>query len=267
SSGTAACRGDAGGGRPVLRYAARSHHSPDGTTQTTCPLSLSRICNGRWADELRSERLRSLSLGGYLCRKDSQWHKANRPPGDAIGQIRACDQFEDRQGACLRRARQAARDRRRGDRVKRRDFITLLGGAAATWPLSVRAQQTKVARIGFLGLVSASSHAARLAALRAGLRDRGWLEGTNLLIEYRWAEGDYKRLRGLAEELVQLKVDVLVTHASPGALAAKSATSTIPIVLTAVGDIVALGLISSLSLPGGNITGLSTFTPEVTAKR
>jgi ABC-type uncharacterized transport system substrate-binding protein len=150
--------------------------------------------------------------------------------------------------------------------MKRREFITLLGGAAA-WPLAARAQQSKVARIGFLGLDSVSSHAARLAALRAGLRDRGWLEGTNLLIEYRWAEGDYKRLRGLADELVQLEVDVLVTHASAGALAAKSATSTIPIVLTAVGDIVALGLVSSLSLPGGNITGLSIFTPELTAKR
>ncbi len=151
--------------------------------------------------------------------------------------------------------------------MKRREFVTLIGGAAATWPLAAGAQQTKVARIGFLGLDSASSHAARLAALRAGLRDRGWLEGTNLLIEYRWAEGNYKRLRGLAEELVQLKVDVLVTHASAGALAAKSATSTIPIVLTAVGDILALGLVSSLSLPGGNITGLSIFTPELTAKR
>jgi putative tryptophan/tyrosine transport system substrate-binding protein len=150
--------------------------------------------------------------------------------------------------------------------MKRREFISLLGGAAA-WPLAARAQQSKVARIGFLGLDSVSSHAARLAALRAGLRDRGWLEGTNLLIEYRWAEGDYKRLRGLADELVQLEVDVLVTHASAGALAAKSATSTIPIVLTAVGDIVALGLVSSLSLPGGNITGLSIFTPELTAKR
>src|SRR5262249_3523416 len=135
-------------------------------------------------------------------------------------------------------------DRMQFDQLRRREFITLVGGTAA-WPLAARAQQTKVARIGFLGLVSASSHAARLAALRAGLRDRGWLEGTNLLIEYRWAESNYKRLRGLAEELVQLKVDVLVTHASPGALAAKSATSTIPIVLTAVGDIVALGLISS----------------------
>jgi putative ABC transport system substrate-binding protein len=151
--------------------------------------------------------------------------------------------------------------------LKRREFITLVGAAAAAWPLTARAQQTKVARIGFLGLDSVSSHAARLAALRAGLRDLGWLEGTNLLIEYRWAEGDYKRLRGLAGELVQLKVDVLVTHAAAGSLAAKSATSTIPIVLTAVGDILALGLVPSLSRPAGNITGLSVFTPELTAKR
>ena len=151
--------------------------------------------------------------------------------------------------------------------MRRREFITLVGGAAAGWPLAARAAQTKVARIGFLGVDSASSHAARLAALRAGLRDLGWLEGTNLLIEYRWAEGNYERLRGLADELVQLKVDVLVTHATPGALAAKSATSTIPIVLTAVGDMLALGLVSSLRVPGGNITGLSTFTPELTAKR
>jgi putative tryptophan/tyrosine transport system substrate-binding protein len=153
------------------------------------------------------------------------------------------------------------------DQLKRRAFIAALGGTAAGWPLAARAQQTKVARIGFLGVDSASSHAARLAALRAGLRDLGWLEGTNLLIEYRWAEGNYERLRGLADELVQLKVDVLVTHSTPGALAAKSATSTIPIVLTAVADPLALGLVSSLRVPGGNITGLSTFTPELMAKR
>ena len=149
--------------------------------------------------------------------------------------------------------------------MRRRAFLTLLGSAAAVLP--AHAQQRKVARIGFLGLDSASSHAARLAALRAGLRDLGWLEGANLLIEYRWAEGNYERLRGLADELVQLKVDVLVTHATPGALTAKSATSTIPIVLTAVGDILALGLVSSLRLPGGNITGLSFFVPELTEKR
>ena len=151
--------------------------------------------------------------------------------------------------------------------MRRREFITVVGGAAVGWPLAARAQQTKVGRIGFLGLDSASSHAARLAALRAGLRDLGWVEGTNLRIEYRWAEGNYERLRGLADELVQLKVDVLVTHGTPGALAAKSATSTIPVVLTAVRDMLALGLVSSLRVPGGNITGLSTFTPELTAKR
>jgi hypothetical protein len=106
--------------------------------------------------------------------------------------------------------------------VRRREFITLVGGAAAGWPLAARAQQTKVARIGFLGSVSASSHAPRLAAFRAGLRDLGWLEGTNLFIEYRWAEGNYERLRGLADELIQLKVDILVTHATPAALATKA---------------------------------------------
>jgi ABC-type uncharacterized transport system substrate-binding protein len=154
-----------------------------------------------------------------------------------------------------------------GAAMRRRTFIEAIGALAAVCPLAARAQQTKVARIGFLGSDSASSHAARLAAFRAGLRDLGWLEGTNLLIEYRWAEGNYERLRGLADELVQLKVDVLVTHATPAALAAKSATSTIPIVLTAVGDILGLGLVSSLRVPGGNITGLSIFTPELTAKR
>jgi putative tryptophan/tyrosine transport system substrate-binding protein len=150
--------------------------------------------------------------------------------------------------------------------MRRREFITAIAGTAAAWPLAANAQQTKVARIGFLGSVSASSHAPRLAAFRAGLRDLGWLEGTNLFIEYRWAEGNYERLRGLADELVQLKVDVLVTHSTPAALAAKSATSTIPIVLTAVGDILGVGLVSSLKRPGGNITGLSFFVPELTAK-
>ena len=105
--------------------------------------------------------------------------------------------------------------------MRRRQFITLLGGAAAAWPLTARAQQVKVARIGFLGLVSASSHANRVAALRAGLRDLGWVEGQNILIEFRWAEGDYERLPGLAGELVRLNVDVLVTHGAAGALAAK----------------------------------------------
>jgi putative ABC transport system substrate-binding protein len=149
----------------------------------------------------------------------------------------------------------------------RREFVALLGGAAAAWPLAARGQQAKVARIGFLGLVSPSSHASRVTAFRAGLRDLGWIEGRNLFIEFRWAEGNYDRLPALAEELLRLNIDVLVTHGAAGALAAKKATSTIPIVITAVGDMLALGLVSSLSRPGGNVTGLSLFAAELTAKR
>ena len=133
----------------------------------------------------------------------------------------------------------------------RRELIALLGGAAAAWPFATRAQRIKNARIGFLGLTSPYSHAARVAALRAGLRDLGWVEGRNIEIEFRWAEGNYDRLPSLAEELVRLDVDVLVTHASSGALAAKKATSTIPIVITAVADMLAVNLVSSLSRPGG----------------
>jgi putative ABC transport system substrate-binding protein len=151
--------------------------------------------------------------------------------------------------------------------IKRREFITLLGGAAAAWPGAVGAQQAKVARIGFLGLVSAASHASRVTALRAGLRDLGWIEGRNILIEFRWAEGNYDRLPELAAELVRLNVDVLVTHGSTGALAARKATSTVPIVITALPDMLALGLVESLSRPGGNITGLSFFNAELAAKR
>ena len=105
------------------------------------------------------------------------------------------------------------------------------------------------------------------AAFRAGLRDLGWTEGKNLQIEFRWAEGNYERLPALAQELIRLNVDVLVTHGAAGSLAAKGATSTIPIVVTAVGDMLALGLAESLSRPGGNVTGLSLFVSELTAKR
>jgi putative ABC transport system substrate-binding protein len=191
--------------------------------------------------------------------------------GHAINQVRARHQHANGKVARPRRAVHVARPRRRGDRVRRREFITLLGGtaaaASAVWPFSAHAQQAKVARIGFLGLVSPSSHAPRVAALRAGLRDLGWIEGRNILIEFRWADGNYERLPALAEELVRLNVDVLVTHGAAGALAAKNATSTVPIVITAVGDMLALGLVSSLARPGGNITGSSLFVAEHTAKR
>jgi putative tryptophan/tyrosine transport system substrate-binding protein len=135
-------------------------------------------------------------------------------------------------------------------------------------PLAAQAQPAgKVWRIGFLGLASPSIFEKQVEALRAGLRDLGYLEGKNVVIEYRWAEGKYDRLSDLAGELVRLGVDVLVTHGTPGALAAKRATTTIPIVVATSADAVASGIVESLSRPGGNVTGLTYFIPELNAKR
>jgi putative tryptophan/tyrosine transport system substrate-binding protein len=152
--------------------------------------------------------------------------------------------------------------------MKRREFITLLGGAAAAWPLSARAQQGgKIFRIGFLGLPTAESLPERNEAFRAGLRDLGYQEGRDYVIEYRWANGHYDRLPALLAELIASKVDVIVAHGTPGALAAKRATATIPVVVAAVGDVLGSGIVSSLSRPGGNITGSTFFQPELAAKR
>jgi putative ABC transport system substrate-binding protein len=152
--------------------------------------------------------------------------------------------------------------------MRRREFITLVGGAAATWPMAARAQQPgKVARIGFLGSASASGSTGPVEALRAGLRDRGYHEGQNISIEFRWAEGDYNRLPALAAELVRLKVDVLVTHGTPGIRAAKQATTTIPIVMAISGDAPSTGLVSNLARPEANVTGSTYFLSELNAKR
>jgi putative ABC transport system substrate-binding protein len=151
--------------------------------------------------------------------------------------------------------------------VKRRDFITLLGGAAA-WPLAARAQQTgKVYRIGYLGVTSYAGYAREIEALLRGLRRLGYEEGKNIAIVYLFAEGDYDRLPALASELVTLKVDTIVTHSTPGARAAKQATSTIPIVVTAAADLVSSGLVPSIARPAGNLTGLTFFFAEICAKR
>src|SRR6516164_1570249 len=152
--------------------------------------------------------------------------------------------------------------------MKRRAFITLLGSAAATWPLVARAeQQTKIARIGILGLASAAAVAPYVNAVRAGLHDLGYIEGKNLSIEYRFGDDNYDRLPDLAAQLVHLNVDVLVTFAAPGTQAAKSATTTIPIVMAVTADAVGTGLIASLAHPGGNVTGTTVLNPELMAKR
>jgi putative ABC transport system substrate-binding protein len=150
--------------------------------------------------------------------------------------------------------------------VKRREFITLLGGAVA-WPLKARAQQAKAATIGLLGTGTAAAQSQWTTAFVQRMRELGWVEGRNLAIEYRWAEGRTERLADLANDLVRLKVDVIVTHNTPGPLAAKQATSTIPIVFATAGDPVGTGIVASLARPGGNVTGLSSQTPDVAGKR
>ena len=153
------------------------------------------------------------------------------------------------------------------DRMKRREFITLLGGAAAAWPLVARAQSGKMPRVGFLGNSTAALEANLVQPFRDGLRAHGYTEGRNILIEYRWADGKYDRFPTLIAELLAAKVDVIVTAGTPASLAVKKATSTVPLVMVAVGDPVGTGIVSSLARPGGNITGLSSIAPDLEGKR
>ena len=151
--------------------------------------------------------------------------------------------------------------------MRRREFITFLGGAAS-WPLTARAQDRgKPFRIGFLGSTSANGLRERTKAFRDGLRVLGHDEGRDIVIEARWADGHYERLPRLLAELIASKVDVIVTHGTPGALAAKQATTTIPIVVAVVGDALNSGVVSNLAKPEANLTGSTFFGPELAAKR
>src|SRR5215469_17678321 len=151
--------------------------------------------------------------------------------------------------------------------MKRREFITLLGGAAA-WPLAARAQQSgKQPTIGFLGSTTPLVESQRVAAFVQRLRQLGWIEGHNLTIEYRWAEGRNERFAEMAPEFVQLKVDLIVASTTPAVIAAKQATAIIPIVFATVNDPVSTGVIASLARPGGNLTGLSNQLGDTASKR
>jgi putative ABC transport system substrate-binding protein len=151
--------------------------------------------------------------------------------------------------------------------MKRREFITLVGGVAASAPLAVRAQTARnVRRIGFLARTSAASLSPLLDSFRQGLRELGWVEGSNISIEYQFGDGQFNRLGELAAALVRLQVDVIVTVDTPPTQAAKSATGTIPIVIAVSADPVGAGLVASLARPGANITGLSLLAPDTDQK-
>jgi putative ABC transport system substrate-binding protein len=150
--------------------------------------------------------------------------------------------------------------------MRRRDFVTLLGGSAMAWPLAVQAQQAAMPVIGYLGIWSAESDASRLTGLRRGLNETGYVEGRNLTIEYRWGGNQPDRLPALAAELVQIPVAVIVTPGHLSTLAAKAATTTIPIVFGVGADPVQHGLVASLNRPGGNLTGFNQFNAELVAK-
>jgi putative ABC transport system substrate-binding protein len=151
--------------------------------------------------------------------------------------------------------------------MKRREFMLAVGGAAV-WPLAARAQQpAKIYRIGVLETISPDLNEKNIEALKRGLRDLGYVENQNYVLEYRSADGDSERFPAFAEELARLRVDLIVTRGTPAARAAKSATESIPIVMAAIGEPLGMGVVASLARPGGNVTGLSGFVTELAGKR
>ena len=152
--------------------------------------------------------------------------------------------------------------------IQRRDLLIAVGAGVLSTPLASFGQQSaKVTRIGFLGPAFASDTASEVAALRTGLRELGYVEGKDIVFEFRWAEGNYDRLLALATELVRVGADIIVTHGTPAPRAVKQATTTIPVVMAHSGDPVSAGIVTSLARPGGNITGSAVFVPDLMAKR
>src|SRR5215470_890162 len=198
-----------------------------------------------------------------LCRSRPAGRETGRSAGSGANQVRASGQPQDRQSDRLTHPAGISAARRRGDRMKRREFITLLGGAAVAWPFVARAQPTgrRIPRIGIIDDAPIWDH------FRQGLRDNGYVVGQNVALEYRAAQSNVDLLRRAALELAALPVNVLVTNGTPATRAARQATSTIPIVMIGVGDPVRAGFVTNLARPEGNITGNSQLAPELIGKR
>src|SRR5262249_47050483 len=220
-----------------------------------------------WTDVLRDRSDRPMARHRDLCGSRPAGREAGRPASSGTNQVRASDQPQDGQGDRLTHPAGISSARRRGDRVKRREFITLLGGAAA-WPLTARAQQAVMPVVGFVYPGVPELSTGIVAAFRKGLNEAGFIEGRNVTVEFRFAYNDNARLTELAADLAQRRVAAIATPGStPSALAAKAATTTIPIVFGIGPDPVEIGLVASLNRPGGNITGVSSMNAELGAKR
>src|SRR5258705_3731728 len=229
---------------------------------------MARFRRRRRFAELWRQPERCLPACRPLCRPHPQRRQSRRSAGLGADQVRVRAQSQDRQDTRPRNTREPTRLCRRGDRMKRREFMMLAGGTAAAWPLATRAQKPqKMPRIGYLGAGILAVKPNPRDAFMQGLRELGYVEGQTYTLVERYADGRQERLPELAVELVRLEVDVLVAPTSGAAKAAMDATRTIPIVMAGGGDPVGLGLVASLARPGGNVTGPSLMNTEIIGKR
>src|SRR5262245_18514910 len=210
---------------------------------------------------------RAAPAGGILRRSHPARCQSGRSFSAGADQIRNGPQLENGEGARLRRAADAPGPRRRGDRMNKRDFITLLGGAAAAWPLAARAQQAgKTPRVGYIRAGAPRNDPFREEFVR-GMRDLGYVEGRNIAYEFRHYGDDVESIPSLIGDLLRAKVDIIVVGGTAAIRAAQRATQSIPIVMGAAGEPLESGWIAGLARPGGNITGLSVMSTELVGKR
>src|SRR5262249_38573544 len=237
--------------RCAVRESSRSDREAHDSSKVACHLQFAGICQGRWPYELWPRPSRGLSASWRLCEPHSEGREASKPASGSTNKIRVGDQPQDCEDTRLDDPGIIPIARRRGYRMKRRAFIAGLGGAAA-WPIAARGQQAAMPVIGFMSARSPEDSGPVLQAFLKGLAEAGFQNGQNVLIEYRWARGDYSRLSAFAAEFVQRRVNVLVaTGGESSAVAAKQATTTLPIVFV-TGDPVKASLVESLNRPGGN---------------